>query len=111
MGIFVRFDATTLISSGVTGLASTMIACWSLIPLKPLEPGFLTYGEPSAYLPDRSLAIFPPNNYAWTNASADEFMAEAMRLSAKSLFEAGIQDGQDLKNARLTSTTRYSEHH
>src|SRR5258708_12425146 len=107
MGIFVRFDATTLISSGVTGLASTMIACWSLIPLKPLEPGFLTYGEPSAYLPDRSLAIFPPNNYAWTSASADEFMAEAMRLSAKSLFEAAIQHGPALNNPILPSPTRH----
>ena len=68
--------------------------------LEPFESGFLTHGEPSAYPPDRSLAVLPSNNYfAWTNASADEFMAEAMRLSAKSLFEAGIQDGQDLKNA------------
>ena len=44
--------------------------------------------------------MLPSNIYlAWTKASADEFIAEAMRLSAASLVEAGIQDGQDLKNA------------
>jgi hypothetical protein len=68
--------------------------------IEPLEPGFLAHGSPSAYPPDRSLAILPSNIYfAWTKASADEFMAEAMRLSAASLVEAGIQDGQDLMNA------------
>lgn len=68
--------------------------------VEPLEPGFLTHGSPSAYPPDRSLAILPSNIYfAWTKASADEFIAEAMRLLAASLVEAGIQDGQDLKNA------------
>ena len=68
--------------------------------LEPLELGFLTHGSPSAYPSDRSLAILPSNIYfGWTNASADEFMAEALRLSAASSVEAGIQDGQDLKNA------------
>lgn len=68
--------------------------------IEPLEPGFLTHGSPSAYPPDRSLAILPSNiYYTWTKPSADEFMAEAMRLSAASLVGAGIQDGQDLKNA------------
>jgi Berberine and berberine like len=70
--------------------------------IEPLEPGFLTHGSQSAYPPDRSLEILPSNIYfAWTKASADEFMAEAMRLSAVSLVEAGIQDGQNLKNAAL----------
>lgn len=68
--------------------------------IEPLEPGFLTHGSPSAYPPDRSLAVLPSNIYfAWTKASADEFIAKAMRLSAASLIEAGIQDGQNLKNA------------
>jgi hypothetical protein len=35
----------------------------------------------------------------WTNASADGYMANAMRLSAASLVQAGIKDGQDLTNA------------
>ena len=68
--------------------------------IEPFEPDFLTHGEPSAYPPDRSLAVLPSLVYvSWTNASADEFMTDAIRLSAASLVEAGIQDGQDLKNA------------
>jgi Berberine and berberine like len=71
-----------------------------LYAFEPFEPDFLTHGEPSAYPPDRSLAAFPSIMYlGWTNASADVFMAEAARLSAASLVEAAIQDGQDLKNA------------
>jgi hypothetical protein len=68
--------------------------------IEPFEPDFLTHGEPSAYPPDRSLAVLPSLVYvSWTNASADEFMTDAIRLSAASLVEAGIQDGQGLKNA------------
>jgi Berberine and berberine like len=68
--------------------------------IEPLEPGFLTHGSPSAYPPDRSLEILPSIIYlAWTETSADEFMTEAIRLSAASSVEAGIQDGQDLMNA------------
>ena len=68
--------------------------------IEPFEPDFLTHGEPSAYPPDRSLAVLPSLVYvSWTNASADEFMTDAIRRSAASLVEAGIQDGQDLKNA------------
>jgi hypothetical protein len=37
--------------------------------------------------------------FGWANASTDGIMADAMRRSAASLVEAGIQNGQDLKNA------------
>jgi hypothetical protein len=75
-----------------------LVAC-TVEPLA-LEPGFLTHGSPSAYPPDRSLAILPYNIYfARTKASTDKFIAEAMHLSATSLVETGIQDGQDLMNA------------
>jgi hypothetical protein len=68
--------------------------------LEPFESDFLSHGELSAYPPNRSLAVFPSSIYlGWTNASADGDMGDAMRLSAASLVEAGIQDGQDLKNA------------
>jgi len=68
--------------------------------LEPFEPDFLSHGGPSAYPPDRPLAVFPSSIYlGWTNSSADGFMAEAMRLSHASLVDAGIKDGQDLKNA------------
>jgi hypothetical protein len=68
--------------------------------LEQFEPDFLTHGKPSAYPPNRSLAVLPSNLYlGWTKPSADKFMADAIRRSAASLFEAGIRDGQDLKNA------------
>lgn len=67
---------------------------------EPFEPDFLSHGGPSAYPPNRSLVVFPSSMYfGWTNASADEFMADAMRRSAASLVEAGTQNGQDLRKA------------
>ncbi|KAH9988273.1 hypothetical protein BJV74DRAFT_796325 [Russula compacta] len=75
---------------------------------------------PSACPPNRSLPILPSSIYiGWTNESADEYMADAMRVSAATLVEAGIQDGQDLKNAapyvnyalfRTPVETMYGEH-
>jgi hypothetical protein len=53
-------------------------------------------------LTDRSLAVFSSNIYfAWTKASADELVADAMRLLAASLpvVDVEIQDGQDLMDA------------
>ena len=68
--------------------------------IEPFEPDVLTHGGPSAYPPDRSRAVFPSMVYVtWTNASVDGIITDAIRLSAASLFEAGIEDGQDLKNA------------
>jgi hypothetical protein len=67
--------------------------------IETFERGLLTHGSPSADPPDRSLAIIAYNIYfAWAKTSANEFIAEAMRLSAASLVETGIQDGQDLMN-------------
>lgn len=67
---------------------------------EPFEPDFLSHGRPSAYPPNRSLAVFPSSMYyGWTNASLDGSMADAMRCSAASLVEVGIQNGQDLENA------------
>ncbi|KAF8463791.1 FAD-binding domain-containing protein [Russula ochroleuca] len=68
--------------------------------LEPFEPDFLTHGKPSAYPPDRSLAVLPSLVYVgWTSSSTDVYMADAAHRSAASLVEAAIQDGQDLKNA------------
>jgi hypothetical protein len=55
--------------------------------LEPSESGFLTHVEQSAYPPDRSLTVLPPNNYfAWTNASADEFMRAVTSASLSTTF-------------------------
>ncbi|KAI9451168.1 FAD dependent oxidoreductase [Lactarius psammicola] len=66
----------------------------------PFESDYLTHGGPSAYPPDRSRAVLPSNIYfGWSNQSADESMASAIRSSAASLIASGIRDGQDLENA------------
>ena len=71
-----------------------------LYVIEPFELDFLTHGGPSAYPPDRSLAVFPSvRPITWTNASVGGFITDAIRLSTASLMEAGIQDGQALINA------------
>jgi len=68
--------------------------------IDPFEPDFLTHGGPSAYPPDRSLPFLPSGIYlGWNNESVDHFMADAMRTSTATLVGAGIQGGQNLKNA------------
>jgi len=68
--------------------------------LDPFESDFLTHGSPSAYPPDRPLPVFPSSiYYGYTNKSADKHMGDAIRTSTATLERAGIQDGQDLKNA------------
>lgn len=68
--------------------------------LEPLEPDYLTHGGPSAYPPDRSVAVFPPNIYCgWSNESADGFTADALHTSVASLTELGISDVQNLEKA------------
>jgi hypothetical protein len=97
---FVRSDMVTLISSGGDRLSQYDDSLTFAYPLEPFEPDFLTHGKPSAYPPNRSLAVLPSNLYlGWmTKPSADKFMADAIRRSVAS-FEAGIRGGQELKNA------------
>ena len=68
--------------------------------LDPFEPDILTHGGPSAYPPNRPLAVLPSSIFlGWTNESVDHLMADAMRISAATLVVAGIQDGQNLTDA------------
>lgn len=100
MSAFFRSDAMTFDKFWGEKLSQYDDSVLLVYSLEPFQSDFLSHGGPSAYPPDRSLAVFPSSIYlGWTNASADEYMAEAMRRSAASLVEAGIQDGQDLKNA------------
>ncbi|KAH9988281.1 FAD-binding domain-containing protein [Russula compacta] len=88
--------------------------------LEPMESDYLTHGGPSAFPPNRSLAVLQSNMYlGYTSELADPFMADAMRSSAATMMEVGIQDGQDLKNAApyvnyalfgTPLTTMYGEH-
>jgi hypothetical protein len=100
MSTFIRSDAVTFDKFWGESLSQYDDSVLIIYTLDPFEPDFLTHGGPSAYPPDRCRAVFPSSIYlGWTNASADGYMADALRLSAASLVEAGIQDGQDLKNA------------
>ena len=67
--------------------------------IEPFQLDFLAHGGPSAYPPDRFLAVFPSVvSVTWTNASVDRIITDAIRLSAASLVEARLEGGQDLKN-------------
>ena len=70
--------------------------------LDAFESDIFTHGAPSAYPPDRSRTILPSLVFvAWNDESLDNdkhVYNSVQRLSA-SIIEAGIKDGQDLKDA------------
>jgi hypothetical protein len=84
-------------------LLYTTTARWLLIP------------SSQGSSPTGSLSRHLTFYFAWTKASADEFIAEAnaMRLSAASLVETGVQDvrRQDLKNARAFCQLMHCSEH
>jgi len=68
--------------------------------LEPFESDIFTHGAPSAYPPDRSRTILPSALVVtWNDKSHDEFMQDSVRKLSASITEAGIKDGQDLKDA------------
>jgi len=70
--------------------------------LEPFDSGLFSHGGPSAYPPDRSRAVFPSGlAIAWSNASLDETMADALRDGAKTIRGVAIADGQNLSHAAL----------
>jgi len=100
MSAFARSDAVTFDKFWGDILSQYDPSVLVVYSLEPFESDFLTHGEPSAYPPDRRHAVLPSSiHLGWTNASVDGFVADALRLSTASLVEAGIRDGQDLKNA------------
>ena len=100
MSAFVRSDAVDIDKFWVEELSKYDESVLLVYSLEPFESDFLSHGGPSAYPPNRSLPVLPSSILlGWTNASADGYMANTMRLSAASLVQAGIKDGQDLKNA------------
>ena len=100
MDALVRSDAASFDKFWGERLSQYDDSVFLVYGLEPFEHDYLTHGEPSAYPPNRSLAVLPSSiTFFWTNASAEGHMADALRLSAASLVEAGIKDGQDLKKA------------
>jgi len=70
--------------------------------IEPLESDIFTHGAPSAYPPDRSHTILPSVLFVgWNDKSQDEFVYDSARSLTTSLIEAGIKDGQDLKDAAI----------
>ena len=68
--------------------------------LDAFESDIFSHGAPSAYPPDRSRTILPSSLFlAWSDKYLDKFMYDSMRNLSASIIEAGIKDGQDLKDA------------
>jgi len=73
-----------------------------IFELEPFESDIFTHGEPSAYPPDRSRTILPSAVFVgWNDKSldSDKYVYDSVRHLTASIIEAGIKDGQDLKDA------------
>ncbi|KAF8260159.1 FAD-binding domain-containing protein [Lactarius quietus] len=71
-----------------------------IFSLDAFESDIFTHGGPSAYPPDRSHTILPSSLFvAWSDESLDHHMYDSIRSLSASIIEAGIKDGQDLKDA------------
>ena len=70
--------------------------------IEPFEFDIFSHGGPSAYPPDRSRAVFPSGLFVtWNDESLDKdkYVYNSVRTLSASIIEAGIKDGQDLKDA------------
>ena len=57
------------------------------------------YGNDSAYLPDRSHAVFPTAlTVEWSNSSLDKTMAFALRSFADTIRDVALADGQNVSH-------------
>ena len=69
---------------------------------EPFESDIFTHGGQSAYPPDRSRTILPSSLFvAWNDKSLDKdkYVYDSVRNLSASIINAGIQDGQNLKDA------------
>lgn len=61
-----------------------------------------SHGPPSAYPPNRDVALLPINLwFAWMDPSDDAAMHSAIQNSSARLTEAALADGQDIAKAAL----------
>ncbi|KAI0063733.1 FAD-binding domain-containing protein [Artomyces pyxidatus] len=68
--------------------------------LEPFDSGVFSHGSRSAYPPDRARALYPTNlAWAWTNASLDSAVHNALFQSARAIEAAATAEGQNLSNA------------
>ena len=70
--------------------------------LDVFESDIFTHGGPSAYPPDRSRTILPSSLFVgWNDKSLDrdKYVYDSVRSLSAFIFNAGIKDGQNLKDA------------
>ena len=68
--------------------------------LDAYEAGVFEHGPPSAYPPERSQTVLPSSLLvAWNDKALDKLAYDSIRSLSASVTEAGIEDGQDLKDA------------
>jgi len=75
---------------------------WISFNPEPFESDIFMHGAPSAYPPDRSRTILPSAlAISWNDKSLSQYMYDSLRTLSASILEAGIKDGQDLKDAAV----------
>jgi len=68
--------------------------------IETFDKGLFSYGNDSAYPPDRSRAVFPTAfAVQWSNSSLDDTMAFALRNFADAIRDAALADGQNVSHA------------
>jgi Berberine and berberine like len=68
--------------------------------VEPFDKGLFSYGNDSAYPPDRSQAVFPSAiTVQWSNSSLDDTMEFALRNFADAIRDVALADGQNVSHA------------
>jgi hypothetical protein len=68
--------------------------------LDAFNSDIFTHGGPSAFPPDRSHTVLPSSVLVgWNDKSLDKYAYDTLHNLSASITEAGIKDGQDLKDA------------
>jgi hypothetical protein len=68
--------------------------------IETFDKGLFSYGNDSAYPPDRSQAVFPSViTVQWSNNSLDDTMAFALRSFADAIRDVALADGQNVSHA------------
>ena len=68
--------------------------------IETFNRGLFSYGNDSAYPPDRSHAVFPSAlTVKWSNSSLDNIMAFALRNFADTIRDVALADGQNVSHA------------
>ena len=68
--------------------------------IESFDKGLFSYGNDSAYPPDRSQAVFPSVlAVEWSNSSLDDTAAIALRSFSGAIRDVALADGQNVSHA------------